>query len=70
LPFPQTNDSTRFFFEGSLQEFQARNAEIETEFIRIDANNFSAKVYVNGTPASSRVIGMDASKHFFGGITC
>ena len=57
------------FFEGSLQELQARNSEIETEFIRVDANNFTAKAYTNGTLASNCKISLDEGKNHFGGIT-
>ncbi|HEX8266768.1 MAG TPA: toll/interleukin-1 receptor domain-containing protein [Pyrinomonadaceae bacterium] len=57
------------FFEGSLQELQVRNAEIETEFIRVDANNFTAKVYINGTLANNCKIGLDEARNYFGGIT-
>ncbi len=57
------------FFEGSLQELQARNAEIETEFIHVDANNFIAKAYINGTLANNCKISLDEEKNHFGGIT-
>jgi len=56
------------FFEGSLQELQVRNAEIETEFILIDANNFTAKAYTNGTLVSNCKIGLDGGRNYFGGI--
>jgi len=36
------------FFEGSLQELQARNADIECRFRRIDANAFTATIYREG----------------------
>ena len=36
------------YFENSLAELSQRNAEIETQFRRIDANRFLAKVYKNG----------------------
>jgi hypothetical protein len=36
------------FFEGSLQELENRNPGIETDFRRIDANHFIAKVYRKG----------------------
>lgn len=40
------------FFEQSLSELQARNADVETRFKRVDANHFSAAVYVAGTSRS------------------
>lgn len=36
------------YFEGSLQELEKRNPEVETDFRRIDANHFTAKIYLNG----------------------
>jgi len=40
------------FFEGSLAELKARNAEIDTAFKRIDANRFTAVIYRNGKAVS------------------
>ncbi|WDN90992.1 hypothetical protein BuS5_03964 (plasmid) [Desulfosarcina sp. BuS5] len=40
------------FFEGSLDELKARNIEIETNFRRVDANRFTAKIYNKGKEAS------------------
>jgi hypothetical protein len=40
------------FFEASLQELQARNTQAQTKFRRIDANHFSAIVYVHGATVS------------------
>jgi len=57
------------YFEGSLQELQVGNAEIEIEFIRVDANNFTAKAYTNGTLASNCKIGLDEGRNYFGRIT-
>lgn len=57
------------YFEGSLQELQVRNAEIETEFIRVDANNFTAKAYINGTLTSNCKISLNEGRNYFGGIT-
>lgn len=46
------------FFEGSLEELQARNEQIETAFRMIDANHFVARIYANGELASACRIGM------------
>ena len=40
------------YFEGSLNELKARNSDIDTNFRRIDANNFSATIYMNGSEVS------------------
>ena len=36
------------YFENSLQELQARNSEVETDFRRIDANRLEARAFVRG----------------------
>ena len=36
------------YFENSLAELQRRNDRVETDFRRIDANRFEARVFVNG----------------------
>lgn len=36
------------FFENSLRELEARNADITTRFRRIDANKFTSVIYRNG----------------------
>lgn len=41
------------YFEGSLNELQGRNPQINTKFKRIDANSFSASIYVNGDRVST-----------------
>lgn len=54
------------FFQGSLQELQARNQGIEARHRRIDANCFTASIYRHGSKEASctiRVGGM------MGGIT-
>jgi hypothetical protein len=56
------------YFENSLAELEARNSNIETEFRRIDANQFTATAYVNGAEASSCVIRFQG-RGGFGGIT-
>jgi hypothetical protein len=40
------------FFEGSLQELQARNSGIETAFRRVDADRFTAVAYRDGKALS------------------
>lgn len=40
------------FFEGSLAELQRRNAAVQTNFRRVDANTFTAAVYRNGKSVS------------------
>ena len=40
------------YFENSLSELESRNQEISTNFRRTDANNFTAKIYKNGSLAS------------------
>lgn len=40
------------FFENSLAELEARNPEIQTDFLRIDANHFTASVYRDGQSTS------------------
>jgi len=41
------------YFEGSLDELQKRNPQINTKFKRIDANSFSASIYANGDRVST-----------------
>jgi hypothetical protein len=36
------------YFEGSLAELQKRNPQITTKFKRLDANSFTASIYLNG----------------------
>jgi hypothetical protein len=57
------------YFENSLAELQTRNSNIETEFRLIDANQFTASVYVDGAEASSCVIGFQGRGGHMGGIT-
>ena len=40
------------YFENSLQELQARNSDVETDFRRIDADRFEARVFVVGQEKS------------------
>lgn len=36
------------YFEGSLSELEARNTGVTTTFRRLDANHFTAVIYING----------------------
>ena len=57
------------YFENSLVELQVRNRNVETEFRRIDADQFTATAYVNGAEASSCVIKFNGRGGLMGGIT-
>lgn len=54
------------YFENSLTELETRNANIETEFRRLDANQFIATAYVNGAEASSCVIRFQGARRICG----
>lgn len=56
------------FFEGSLQELERRNPDIETDFRRIDANHFTAKVYRKGKQECGCKIWLGGRRGFVGGI--
>lgn len=56
------------FFEGSLQEMERRNQDIETDFRRIDANHFTAKVYRQGKQECGCKIWLGGRRGFVGGI--
>jgi hypothetical protein len=56
------------YFEASLQELDARNADIEADFRRIDANHFSASIYKNGKKESSCKIWLSGRGGFGDGI--
>lgn len=56
------------FFEGSLQELEKRNPDIETDFRRIDANHFTAKVYRKGKQECGCKIWLGGRRGFVGGI--
>ncbi|MEO8107464.1 MAG: toll/interleukin-1 receptor domain-containing protein [Actinomycetes bacterium] len=56
------------FFEGSLQELQARHSDIECRYRRIDANTFTASIYRDGTRKAECSVGFGGGfRH--GGIT-
>lgn len=44
------------FFQGSLQELEARNPDVETRHRRIDANCFTATIYQNGDKTAACTI--------------
>jgi hypothetical protein len=56
------------FFEGSLSELKRRNPEVDTEFRRVDANNFGATVYIRGTLANRCRIWLGGRGSYPGGI--
>ena len=56
------------FVEGSLQELEHRNTPISTKFKRIDANHFTAIIYMNGKVASECKIWLGGRKSLTGGI--
>jgi len=62
-----TFDFIARFFEGSLQELQARNPGIEGTFRRIDANRFNAVIYRNGKSVARCTVFMGGG-HFGGAI--
>ena len=56
------------FFEGSLQELETRNPDIETDFRRIDANHFTARVYRKGKQECGCKIWLGGRRGVVGGI--
>ncbi|MEZ4601355.1 MAG: toll/interleukin-1 receptor domain-containing protein [Syntrophotaleaceae bacterium] len=56
------------FFEGSLQELERRNPDIETDFRRIDANHFTAKIYRKGKQKCGCKIWHGSRRGVVGGI--
>jgi len=56
------------FFENSLDELESRAADIETEFKRIDANNFTASIYEKGSSVSRCKIWLGSDIHPLGEI--
>lgn len=57
----ETFDFIARFFDGSLQELQARNSGVTGQFRRVDANTFTAAIYQHGKRAS------ECSVHLGGG---
>ena len=57
------------FFEGSFSELKSRNREVNTNFRRIDANHFTASVYIHGSVANSCRIWLKGRNSFPNGIT-
>lgn len=64
----ESYEFTANFFEGSLQELEKRNPDIETDFRRIDANHFTAKVYRKGKQECGCKIWLGGRRGFVGGI--
>jgi hypothetical protein len=56
------------FFEGSLAELAARNPDVDSDFRRIDANHFTAAVYIGGSEANRCRIWLGGRHSFGGGI--
>lgn len=57
------------FFEGSLNELPKRNKEASTKFRKIDANHFTAMIYLDGKIASQCKIWIGGRNSFGGGIS-
>lgn len=55
-------------FEGSLNELKVRNKEVETDFRRVDANRFTATIYLKGKEASRCNIWLGDRSSFLSGI--
>jgi len=56
------------FFEASLAELSRRNAEVETDFQRIDATRFMAVAYIDGTIKSEITVWLAGRKGFGGSL--
>lgn len=56
------------YFESGLNSLKASNPGVDTNFRRIDANHFSAKVYVGGKEKSCCKIWIGGQRSFPGGI--
>jgi len=56
------------FFEGSLDELKVRNKEVETDFRLVDANRFTATIYLKGKEASRCNIWLGDRSSFLPGI--
>lgn len=55
------------YFEGSLTGLERRNQEVGIRFRRVDSNQFTAAIYINGDLASACRI-WTAGRQTFGGI--
>ena len=56
------------FFEESLIELKNRNPEVDTDFRRVDANHFTATVYIDGAEANRFRIWLGGRGSFANGI--
>lgn len=56
------------YFENSLRELIERNANIDTDFRRIDANHFTSVIYIDGKEQNRCTIWLESDKHSLGGI--
>lgn len=65
----ETFDYIARFFENSLEELDRRNADIECEFRRLDANRFTAAIYKSGNAAAKCTIFMGGDRYLGRGIS-
>lgn len=56
------------YFENSLKELQSRNAGVESDFRRIDADRFTASAYRNGKALSRCTVFVGGGRGFVDGI--
>ncbi|RVK38551.1 toll/interleukin-1 receptor domain-containing protein [Sinorhizobium meliloti] len=56
------------YFENSLNELQSRNAGVESDFRRIDADRFTASAYRNGKALSRCTVFVGGGRGFVDGI--
>ena len=56
------------YFEGSLHELKTRNTDIDTDFRRVNANRFTATIYIKDKEASRCNIWLSDGGTFLSGI--
>lgn len=70
----QSFEYIAIYFENSLNEIQARNDRVETDFRQIDANRFEARIFVGGEERAlcglwlGGTLGADEICFSFGGV--
>ncbi len=58
------------YFDGSLAELKSRNPQVKTHFKRIDADTFTAAVYMNGKREAECIVANKGRGNFgMAGIT-
>ena len=57
------------FFENSLNELKNENSHIDIKFQRIDAQHFSATIYLNGSQANTCNVRLNTDRFLSHGIT-